>query len=233
MGGGPACCVQFWELITPCWALGCFLCRWFISTRKRKCRSFLFSLPIMTWRPPSRPPSLISRWVATPRAGSKELHCEGVVRGRRLGRVVIASERVNFSVPLCSEVFKNAFLHESALLWCWLNVTGDIWCRRRCCFCLCFFFFCLSGIKSGWQPFLTSWPVNPLGALNKLLISSFTSAPLTSCLNLGYPVCAHVWTCVHVSSFPSKTHHLLRPRPRAHSLILHIDWCVCMATVCR
>lgn len=96
-----------------------------------------------------------------------------------------------------------------------------------------FFFFCLSSIKSGWQPFLTSWPVNPLAALNKLLISSFTSAPLTSCLNLGYPVCAHVWTCARVSSFPSKTPHLLRPRHRSRSLILHIDWCVCMATVCR
>lgn len=77
-----------------CWALG-VSCRWFISTRKRKCRSFLFSLPITTWRPLSRPPSLISRWVVVSWVGSKELPCEGVIHSCCLWRGIIARETVN------------------------------------------------------------------------------------------------------------------------------------------
>lgn len=44
----------------------------------RKCRSFLSSLLITTWRPLSRPPSLISWWVVMPQACSKELLYEEV-----------------------------------------------------------------------------------------------------------------------------------------------------------
>lgn len=68
----------------------CFPYRWFILTRKRKCRSFLSSLPITTWRPLRRSPSLISRWVTSGFKGGP------LCRGHPRPRVVIASERVNF-----------------------------------------------------------------------------------------------------------------------------------------
>lgn len=76
------------------WALGVSR-RWFISTRRKKCRSFLFSLLITTWHPLSRPPSPISRWVLMPWAESRELHYGGVIHSCCLWSVVTAAERVN------------------------------------------------------------------------------------------------------------------------------------------
>lgn len=160
-----------------CWALG-VSCRWFISTRRRKCRSFLFSLLITTWRPLSRPPSLISRWV-----GSKEL---SLWRGHPQP-LPSASSNCWWKGELFCAIMLGAFLRIDLQIKC--SATMPLECHWGSLMLL--LLLCLPVVKSGWEA-LTSWPVNPLGSFAKFLISSFTSAPLTVYLNLSWmmsPLC--------------------------------------------
>lgn len=135
-------CGRFWAHFESCWALG-VSCRWFISTRRRKCRSFLFSLLITTWRPLSRPPSLISRWVVMPWAGSKELLYEGVIHSRCLRPAETAGESANFPCHYAWRYFRIDLQMK-----CSAVMLPE--CHGQSLRCL---LLCSSGVKSELEPF--------------------------------------------------------------------------------
>lgn len=90
---------------------------------------------------------------------------------------------------------------------------------------------CLSGVKRG--AFLTTWPVNPLVAFLKLLISSFTSAPHTYYLNLGWPISSLCLWTISCSDLSTQSHSALHLTSPPIPVIYGNCLCVCMATMCR